>query len=213
MLYNICYWRFFLYQGNWWTKYLAHPKTQRPKPCLLMFSSLVTLDSFHLLLSTQLTANLTPEWSGGSMFHPLLYIYAKNPFSFVETVANHTLNRQCAVVFDQLWANTAPTLNTAFWYIQLFCYLTSIYNQLKRVCWVFWCFPGQLTWVFSIILVCTTMFKVSIPPLNHCFQWSRVWIILIKPLLSLNCIFSHQKAMFYQHTKLRFLHYFENSQQ
>ena len=36
MLYNICYWWFFLSQGNQWTKYLAHPKIRRPKPSLLM---------------------------------------------------------------------------------------------------------------------------------------------------------------------------------
>ena len=77
MLYNIRYWWFFLSQGNQWTKYLVHPKIQRPKPCLLMFVSLVALDSFHLWLSTQLTADLTPEWRGGSMFHPLSPIYAK----------------------------------------------------------------------------------------------------------------------------------------
>ena len=80
MLYNICYWWFFFTQGNRWTKYLAHPKIRRPKPCLLMFASLIALNSFHLLLSTQLMADLTPEWSGGSMFHPLSHIYSKTPF-------------------------------------------------------------------------------------------------------------------------------------
>ena len=52
----------------------------------------------------------------------------------------------------------------------------------------------------------TTTFKVSMPPLNHCFWWSRVWITLIKPLLCLNRIFSHQKAIFHQHTKIRCFH-------
>ena len=50
-------------------------------------------------------------------------------------------------------------------------------------CWIW------VTWAFSIICVCTTTFKVSIPPLNHCFQWSRVRITLIKLLLCLNSIF------------------------
>ena len=36
-------------------------KSWKPKPCLLMFVSLVALDDFHLLLSTQLTADLTLE--------------------------------------------------------------------------------------------------------------------------------------------------------
>ena len=30
MLYDICYWWFFLSQDNQWTKYLAHPKIGRP---------------------------------------------------------------------------------------------------------------------------------------------------------------------------------------
>ena len=160
MLYNICYWWFFLSQGNRWTKYLAHPKIRKPKLCLLMSSSLVTLDGFHLFLFTQLTANLTLEWSGGSMFHPLLHIHAKTPFCCIETVANNALNHWPVVVFDHLWANMTPTLNTAFsltnihakWWLHCFLisstpllsHATSIYKQPKRVCGVFWCFPGQL---------------------------------------------------------------------
>ena len=58
MLYGIRYWRFFLSQSNRWTQYLAHPKIRRPKHCLLMFASLVTLDGFHLLLSSQLRNSL-----------------------------------------------------------------------------------------------------------------------------------------------------------
>ena len=88
MLYDICYWWFFLSSVNRWTKYLAHPKIQRPKSCLPMFVSLVALDRFHLLLSTQ--------WSGGFKFHPLSHIYAKTPFCWVETVANNTeLSTHC----------------------------------------------------------------------------------------------------------------------
>ena len=74
-------------------------------------------------------------------------------------------------------------------------------------CWIW------VTWAFSIICVCTTTFKVSIPPPNCCFQWSRVQITLIKPLLCLNSIFFHQKAMLYQHTNFRFFYCFENLQQ
>ena len=141
-------------------KYLVHPKIWRPKACLLMFASLVTLDGFHLLLSTQLTADLTPEWRGESMFNPLSHIYAKIPFCCVETVANNALNCRCVVVFNRLWANAAPTFNTAFlltnghakWWIHfllissasLLSHATSIYSQPKWICCVFWCFPGQL---------------------------------------------------------------------
>ena len=63
-----------------------------PKPCLLIFASLVALDSFHLLLINQLTGDLTPEWSGGCRFHPLSDIYAKTLFCCVETVVNNALN-------------------------------------------------------------------------------------------------------------------------
>ena len=166
------------------------------------------------------------------MFHPISHIYTKTPFCCIETVANNTLNCQCLVIFDRLWANVAPTLNTAFsltnvlakWWIHcllisstlLLSRTTSIYNQPKRVCGVFGVFWDNCwiwaAWMFSIICVCTTAFKVSIPPVNCCFQWSRVQITFIKPLLCLNSIFSHQKAVLYQDTKFRFFHCFENLQ-
>ena len=130
------------------------------KTFLLMYASWVDLDGFHLLLSTQLTANLTPKWRGGSIFCPLSHIYAKPPFCCVETVANNALNRWCVVIFEWLWANVAPTLNTAFsftiihakWGIHyllipptlLLSHTTSIYDWPKRVCWDFRSFPGQL---------------------------------------------------------------------
>ena len=133
--------------------FLVHPKIWRPKLCLLMFASLVALDDFHLLLSTQLTADLTPEWSGGSMFHPLSHIYAKTPFCCIKTVANNALNCWCIVVFDWLWVNVAPTLNIAFsltsfhakWWIHrllisstpLLFHATSIYNWPKWAYGVF----------------------------------------------------------------------------
>ena len=83
----------------------------------------------------------------------------KNFFCCTETVANNALN--CwHFVFDRLWANAAPTLNTAFlltnvhakWWIHcllifstpLLSHATSIYDWLKWVCGVLWCFPGQL---------------------------------------------------------------------
>ena len=152
MLYNIRYWWFFRFQ---WRKYLAHPKIQRPKPCLLMLTSLVTLDGFHL---SWLLIWLQSEVV--DLFHPLSHIYAKTPFCCVEIVANNALNRWCVVVFDRLWANAAPTLNTAFsltnmhakWWIYcllisstpLLSHTNSICDWPKRVCGVFWCFSGQL---------------------------------------------------------------------
>ena len=231
ILYNIRCWWLFLSQSNRWTKYLAYPKIQRPTPSLLMF---VSLDSFHQLLSIQLTADLTWEWSGGSRFHPSSHIYAKTPFCCVETVANNALNCWYIVVFDRLWANTEPILNTVFsltnvlakrWIhcllissAPLLSQTTSIYYRPKGVGRVFFSIFWDnsriwVTWAFSIICACTTAFKVSIPSLTHCFQWNRVWITLIQPLLCLNSIFPHQKGMFYQHMKFRFFHCFENLQQ
>ena len=160
MLYDICYWWFFLSQGNWWTKYLVHLKIWRFKPCLLMFASLVVLIGFYLLLTTQLTADLTWACSGGSMCHPLSHVYTKTLFCCFETVANNTLNCRCFVVFDRLWVNAAPALNAVFsstnvhakWWIHcllisstpLVSHATSIYDRLKRVYWVFSCFQGWL---------------------------------------------------------------------
>ena len=57
--------------------------------------------------------------------------------------------------------------------------------------WQIW-----VTWAFSIICVCMSTFKVSIPPPNHCFQQSRVRITLIKLLLCLNSIFPIRKQCF-----------------
>ena len=101
-LYDICYWWFFLSQGNQWTKYLAHPKIWRPKPCLLIFASLVTLDSFHLLLSSQLTADLTLEWNGGSIFHPLSHIYAKTLFIVFKQLQTMLWGCPCGVIVKAL---------------------------------------------------------------------------------------------------------------
>ena len=119
---------------------------------MLMFASLVALDSFHVVLSTQLTADLTPGWNGGSKFHPLSYIYSKTPFCCTETVANNSLNHRHIVVVNWLWANITPTLSTAFsltnihekWWINcllisspLLSHATSIYERAKQVCGVF----------------------------------------------------------------------------
>ena len=142
MLYNICYWWVFLSQGSQWTKYHAHLKIKRPKPCLLMFASLVALDGFHLLLSTRLSADLIPEWSGGgSMFHSLSHIYTKTPFCCVETVAKNALNHQH--VFEQMQHPISAQLSpwqmfmqngeyTAFWYLQLLCYLTQLQFMISQ---------------------------------------------------------------------------------
>ena len=142
-----------------------HPKIWRPKPCLLMFAFLVALDGFHMLLFSQLTVNLTPEWSGGSMFHPLSHLYAKTPFCCLETVANNALNCCCIVVFDRLWTQLSHWQMfmqngkfTAFWYLPpLLSHATSIYDQPKWVCGFFLVFSWTVAkferpkhWVSSV---------------------------------------------------------------
>ena len=216
MQYKILYWWFFLSKGNRWTKYFLHLKIWRPKPCHLIFAFLVALEGFSLLLSTQLTADLTPQWSGGFMFHSLSYIYAKPLFCCVETVSNNALNRRRIVVSDRLWAKVSTTLNTAFsltnvyakWRIHcllipstpLLSHATSIYDRPKRACGGFGVFRESCqiwaTRVSSFICVCPTDFKVSIPPLSPCFLRNRVRITLMKPLLCLNNIFPIRKQCF-----------------
>ena len=182
-----------------------------------MFASLVALDGFHQVLSSQLSAILTRELRRGFALHPLSHIYTKLLFNCVETVANNALNRWLIVINDRLWANEAPTLNTAFsmtnvhakngedtafWYIQLLCYLMQLQftigqNEFLEFFSVFrdncliW-----MTWAFSIICVCTTTFNVSIPPRNLCFRldWVRIW--LIKSILFLNSIFPIRELCF-----------------
>ena len=154
-----------------------HPKIRKPKPCLLMFASLVTLNGFHLLLSTQLTADLTLEWSGGSMFHPLSHIYTKTLFfCCVEIVANNALNCRCIVVFDWLWANAAPTLNTAFsltnihakWWIHL---PSDIFNFFAFSC--NFNLRSVKTSLWSFLMFSTTTAKFGWPRYSASFMSVR----------------------------------------
>ena len=85
--------------------------------------------------------------------------------------------------------NSLPLISST----PLLSHTISIYDWSKRVCGVFWCSLEQLLNLGDLsiqhICVCVNIFKISIPPLKDCFQWSRVRITLIKPLLSLNSIF------------------------
>ena len=155
-----------------------------------MFPSLVTLDGFYAWLSTHLTADLPPEWNSWSMFHQLSHIYAKTPFCCVEAVANNALNRRRVVIFDQMWANAAPTWKTVF-------SPNSIYNRPKWILWSFLMFSGT-TAEFgrterSASFLSLRPRLISIAPLNRCFWRSRVRIILIQPLLCLIIIFPIKK--------------------
>ena len=145
MLYNIPYWCFSLSQNNRGTKYHAHPKMQKPKPCLLMFESLVALGDFHLLLSSQLTADSTPKWSSGSMFHPLLHIYEKPLFVGLKQlqtmlwIVDALFLIDCEKTRHPFWTHLSHWQMfmqngeyTAFWYLQLPCYLIDLLGTSVR---------------------------------------------------------------------------------
>ena len=133
---------------------LAHPKIQRPKPCLLMFMSLVALNSFHLLLSIQLTADLT---GGKWWIHVSSYVTSlcKNFFllhwnsckqcsesltHFRLTVSKHSTHFEHSFLIDKCSYKIVNTLPST----PLLSHATSIYDWPKQVCGVFWCFLGQL---------------------------------------------------------------------
>ena len=93
----------------------------------------IVLDGFHLLLSTQLIANLIPEWSGGSRFHSLSHIYTKNSFllpwnsdkqHWIVDVLLFLID--CEQTQHPLWIQISHWQiymqngeYTAFWYLQL----------------------------------------------------------------------------------------------
>ena len=176
-----------------------------------------------------MTADLTPEWSCGSMLHPLSHIYVKTPFCCVETVATNALNRRRVVVFDQLWVNAPPTLNTAFSLTNVHAKWwttppSDIFNSsaisrnfnLRSAKMSLWSFFSVfrnschiwMTRAFRIISVCTIAFKVSMPLHNRFCRRSRVRITLIKSLLSLNCIFPIRKQCFINTQSFRWLVWF-----
>ena len=115
----------------------------RPKPCLLMLL-FFTLDGFRLLLSTQLTVDLTPEGRCGSMFHPLLHILCKISFLLRWNSCKQYSESSTCCCF---WS-TVSKHSTAKWWIHcllisstpLLSHATSIYDWPKLVCGVFFFF-------------------------------------------------------------------------
>ena len=200
------------------------------KTFLLMFASLATLDDFHLLLSTQLTADLFRCEVVDQCFiychifmQKLLFVALKQLQIMLWLVNALLFSIKCEQTQPPLWTQLSYWQMfmqngeyAAFWYLQLLCNLMQLQftigqNEFVEFLGVYWhnCWIW-VTWAFNIICVCMNVLKVSIPPLNHCFQQSRVWITLIKPLLWLHSILSHQKAMLYQHMKFKFYHCFHH---
>ena len=124
---------------------------------------------------TQLTADLTPEWSGGSMFHPLLPVYARTPFFGLKQLQT------------TLWIIDALLMNTL---------LSDIFNfnlnRSKRVYGVLGVFRESrwiwLTWAFSNICVSTTTFKSA--------YHLKTVLSNVAELLSLTSIFPIRKQCF-----------------
>ena len=134
------------------------------------------------------------------------HIFTQKLFCCIETVANNALNHWRVVVFDWLWANPAPSLNTALsltnvlakWWIH--CLLISSTLLLFHAIINLWSAKMSL-WnilVFSRTTAkfgrpeCSASFvcmTISIPPLNCCFWQSRVWITLINPFALLEQYF------------------------
>src|SRR5687768_7015403 len=75
---------------------------------------------------------------------------------------------------------------------------TSLYDRPKPFCGLFLCFLEKLPNLgyqrVIMIGVCKAVFKISKPPHYRLPRWSRVRATLVKSLLCLNSIFSHQKA-------------------
>ena len=167
------------------------------------------LTGFHLLLSTQLTANLTLEWSGGSIFHPLSH-FCKNSLllhwisckqspessmrsCFLSTVSKRGTHFEnsflidkclCKIVNIQLsdiYNSSAPSRNFNLRLAKTILWSFLVFSETTAECW-------QLECSASFLSV-RPRFKSVYPRLNCCFRQNRVPIPLIKLLLCLNSIF------------------------
>ena len=160
MQYNIRYWWFFFSQGNRRTKYLAYHKILRPKPCLVMLASLVALDGFHLLLSTQPTdcrfAYGIKWWIHVSSIVTYL---CKNSFllRWYSCKQRSESSIRCFLIdceqtcthFEHSFLNdkcSSKIVNTLRSDIFNSFTISRNFNlrSAKRVCRVFWCFSGHL---------------------------------------------------------------------
>ena len=101
MLYNIHYWWFFLFQGNQWTKYVAHPKIQRPKPACWCWR----LWSLWMTFTYCCPLSWLSIWLRSKAVVPCFlhcHIFMQKLLLVALKVANNTLNRRRVVVFDRL---------------------------------------------------------------------------------------------------------------
>ena len=117
----------------------------RPKPCLLMFASLVALSGFHLQLSTQLTTDLTPYfihchtfllcWNSCKQCSELLTCCC-----FWSTVSKHGTHFEHSFFLDKCSCKMVNTLPS-----DIFNSSAISYNfNLQLVKMSLWSFLGQL---------------------------------------------------------------------
>ena len=173
-------------------EYLAHPKIQRPKTCLLVFVSLVGWMADWWIHISSIVTYLCKNffllcWNSCKQCPESSMCCFWLTLSKCSTYFEHSVLSE----YTAFWHlnSCAISLNFSLWSVKEFVEFFVVFRDNCQI-WV--------TWAFSIICVCTTTFKFSMPPLNHCFRWNRVWITLIKTLLCLNSISSHQKAILYQ---------------
>ena len=99
---------------------------------------LVTLDGFHLLLSTQLTVHLTPGWTSGSMFQPLSQMFIKNCFLLCRNSC-----KQCSESSTRgcFWSTVSKRcthfehsfrIDKSFCYLQILCYLKKLQFTISQ---------------------------------------------------------------------------------
>ena len=211
--YNISNWWFFLSQGNQWKNALHNPKYgDKNLACWCL-----CLWSLWMAFTCCCPLSWLPIWLWSEVMDPLFihcHIFRQRLLFVVLKQLQTTLWMvdalfliDCQQTRHLLWTQLSHWQifmqngeYTAFWYPQLLCYLTQFQFMIGQNEFVefFGVFQDNcriwVTRVFSIIWVCTIAFKVSIPPLNHCFWWSRLRLILIKQLLCLNSIFSPSES-------------------
>ena len=156
--YYICYWWFFLSQGNQWTKYLVHSKILRPKPCLLMFAlwlAFICSCPLSWLTISLLSQVVDPCFIHCHIFmQKLLFVALKQLQSTLWIVDELLFLIDCEQMCHPLWIQLShwqmymqKDEYTAFWYLQLLCYLMQLQFTIGRNKFVevfFLCFLGQL---------------------------------------------------------------------
>ena len=101
-------WVFFPCLDNQWKLSHVHPKKLMPWSCQQMELSLPSIEPILPFQSIGLTVPSSQVWSDGPMFHPCLWIDAKNLLCCFETSPNTRLKLSHGAVFVPLWANVAP---------------------------------------------------------------------------------------------------------